>query len=153
LFGGLAPSSISDFIHDVLTTGAGWKLIVFGNAAGFVFAAIVLVLSVVSFPLLLDRDVGARVALQTSARAVAVNPIPMAVWGMIVTALLIIGSLPVFLELAIVLPILGHSTWHLYRKVIRPPAGVEHLLDQSDEERPPVRLAGLAVGWVPRRSR
>ncbi len=81
LFGVLAPSSITDFIHEVLTTDAGWKLIVFGNAAGFVFALVVLVISVVSFPLLLDRDVGAAVALWTSVRAVAANPFPMAALG------------------------------------------------------------------------
>ena len=81
LFGVLAPSSITDFIHEVLTTHAGWNLILFGNAAGFLFAVVVLVISVVSFPLLLDRDVGAVVALWTSVRAVAANPLPMAIWA------------------------------------------------------------------------
>ena len=55
-----APDSITKFAKEVLTTDAGWKLILIGNAAGFVFAVVVLVISVVSFPLLLDRDVGAR---------------------------------------------------------------------------------------------
>ncbi|MBV9237745.1 MAG: DUF2189 domain-containing protein [Xanthobacteraceae bacterium] len=153
LFGVLAPSSITDFIHEVLTTDAGWKLIVFGNAAGFVFALVVLVISVVSFPLLLDRDVGAAVALWTSVRAVAANPVPMAAWGLIVAVLLFIGSLPFFFGLAVVVPILGHATWHLYRKVVTAPGDAEHIRDEQDAERPPARLAGLAVGWVARRRR
>ena len=92
-----------------------------GHAIGFVFAAIVLSTTVVAFPLLLDRDVGAYEAIHTSVRAVLANPIPMAAWGLIVAVLLIIGSLPVFAGLAIVLPMLGHATWHLYRKVVEPP--------------------------------
>ncbi|MBV8745596.1 MAG: DUF2189 domain-containing protein [Xanthobacteraceae bacterium] len=153
LFGVLAPSSITDFLHEVLTTDAGWKLILFGNAAGFVFALVVLVISVVSFPLLLDRDVGAAVALWTSVRAVAANPFPMAVWGLIVAVLLLIGSLPFFFGLAVVVPILGHATWHLYRKVVSAPDDGEDMRDGQDTERPPARLAGLAVGWVDRRRR
>jgi uncharacterized membrane protein len=161
LFGVLAPSSITDFVHDVLTTDAGWKLIVFGNAAGFLFAVLVLVISVVSFPLLLDHDVGAAVALQTSVRAVATNPFTMGVWGLIVTALLVIGSLPLFFGLAIVLPILGHSTWHLYRKVVASDVNSAYLqtdnndglsqngIGVADPGSRPTRLAGLAVGRVP----
>ena len=76
--------------------------------------------TVIAFPLLLDRDVGAYEAIHASARAVLANPIPMAAWGLIVAVLLIIGSLPVFAGLAVVLPILGHATWHLYRKVVVP---------------------------------
>ena len=86
----------------------------------------VLILSVVSFPLLLDRDVGAAEAILTSVRAVAANPCPMAVWGLIVAGLLLIGSLPVFMGLAVVMPVLGHSTWHLYRKVVKPDPNAHH---------------------------
>jgi uncharacterized membrane protein len=78
----------------------------------------VLTISVVSFPLLLDRPVSPIVAILTSVRAVAANPLQMAAWGLIVAILLVIGSLPVFIGLAIVMPILGHATWHLYRKVV-----------------------------------
>ena len=81
---------------------------------------LVLTLGVVSFPLLLDRDVGAAVAILTSVRAVLANPIVMAVWGLIVAALLLVGSLPAFFGLAVVMPVLGHATWHLYRKVVEP---------------------------------
>ena len=81
---------------------------------------VVLCTTVIAFPLLLDRDVGAYEAIHTSVRAVLANPVPMAVWGLIVAALLIIGSVPLLAGLAVVLPILGHATWHLYRKVVEP---------------------------------
>jgi uncharacterized membrane protein len=74
----------------------------------------------VSFPLLLDRDVGAVVAVLTSVRAVLKNPVTIAVWGLMVASLLLIGSLPLFVGLAVVMPVLGHSTWHLYRKLVEP---------------------------------
>ena len=117
-FGYATPASIGSFVHDVLTTRAGWNLIVVGNGVGFLFAVVVLTISVVSFPLLLDRDVGAAVALLTSIRVVLKNPLTMAVWGLIVAALLFIGSLPAFLGLTVVMPVLGHATWHLYRKAV-----------------------------------
>jgi uncharacterized membrane protein len=79
---------------------------------------LVLAISVVSFPLLLDRDIGLDVAVWTSIRAVAANPGPMAVRGLIVAGGLVIGSIPAFLGLIIVMPVLGHATWHLYRKVV-----------------------------------
>ncbi len=119
-FGYAAPASIGQFVQDVLTTRAGWNLILVGNGVGFLFAAAVLTISVVSFPLLLDRDAGAAVAVMTSIRAVLANPVTMALWGLIVAALLLIGSVPLFLGLAVVLPVLGHATWHLYRKVVEP---------------------------------
>jgi uncharacterized membrane protein len=150
LFGVLAPGSISSFAHEVLATRAGWALIILGNGLGFLFAVAVLVMSVVSFPLLLDRDVGAAVALWTSVRAVAASPVTMAVWGLIVAALLVIGSVPFFFGLAIVVPILGHSTWHLYRKVVEPPPGLQIASLRDSGERPVARFAGLAVGWVDR---
>ena len=119
-FGDTPAASISDFIHQIFTTPAGWRLIIVGNGVGFLFACVVLTISVVSFPLLLDRDIGAIEAVLTSARAVAANPVPMAIWGLIVAVLLVIGSLPFFLGLAVVVPVLGHATWHLYRKVVEP---------------------------------
>ena len=120
LFGDQPPASISDFVREVLTTGKGWTLILAGNAAGFVFAVVVLATTVVAFPLLLDRDVGAVSAIETSARAVMANPLQMALWGLMVAVLLVIGSIPLFAGLAVVMPVLGHATWHLYRKVVDP---------------------------------
>ena len=120
LFGLAPPESISGFLDEIFATGRGWTLIIAGHAIGFVFAVVVLCTTVVAFPLLLDRDVGAYEAIHTSVRVVLANPVPMAIWGLIVAALLILGSLPLLAGLAVVLPILGHATWHLYRKVVEP---------------------------------
>jgi uncharacterized membrane protein len=119
-FGYAAPASVGQFIHDVFETSAGWTLIVVGTGIGFLFAVLALTIGAISFPLLLDRDVGAAVALLTSIRVVAANPVTMALWGLIVAALLVIGSLPFFLGLTVVMPVLGHATWHLYRRAVEP---------------------------------
>jgi uncharacterized membrane protein len=140
LFGYLPPQSYWHFIHDVFTTTAGWKLIFWGNLIGFGFAVWALVISAVSFPLLVDRDVGAAAALTTSLRVVVANPVTMAAWGFIVAALLFLGALPAFMGLAVVMPVLGHATWHLYRKAVNaegctkvgfrePPQGRHHAAD------------------------
>jgi uncharacterized membrane protein len=119
-FGYAAPASVRQFVSDVFSTPAGWTLIVVGTGVGFLFAVLVLTIGAISFPLLLDRDVGAAVALLTSIRVVAANPVTMALWGFIVAALLAIGSIPFFLGLTVVMPVLGHATWHLYRKAVEP---------------------------------
>jgi len=116
--GPMPPASIASFIEDVFTSGAGWAMIIVGIGVGFMFAALVLTISVVSFPLLLDRDVGVYAAVSTSVRAVIASPGPMAIWGLIVAAGLVVGSIPLLFGLAIVMPVLGHATWHLYRKVV-----------------------------------
>jgi uncharacterized membrane protein len=112
------PASIASFARAVFTTDVGWALIILGVGIGFLFAVLVLTISVVSFPLLLDREVGLRTAVATSMRAVMTNPGPMAIWGLIVAGGLVVGSIPLFLGLIIVMPVLGHATWHLYRKVV-----------------------------------
>ena len=112
------PASIAGFVQDVFTTPAGWSMIVLGVGVGFVFAVAVLAISVVSFPLLLDRDITLGAAVRTSVRAVSANPAPMARWGVIVAGGLVIGSIPVLVGLIIVMPVLGHATWHLYRKLV-----------------------------------
>jgi uncharacterized membrane protein len=117
-FGYGSPESIGQFIHDLFFTQAGWSLILVGNAVGLVFAIAAYLVGAVSFPLLLDREVGATVAMLTSLRVVLHNPVTMALWGLIVAALLVIGTIPLFLGLAVVLPVLGHATWHLYRKAV-----------------------------------
>lgn len=113
-----APDAIGPFLRQVFTTEAGWKLMLYGNAIGFVFAVVAFCLTVISFPMLLDRDVGAAQALVTSIKAVAANPVTMAAWGLIVAVLLVLGSIPAFIGLAVVMPVLGHATWHLYRKLV-----------------------------------
>lgn len=119
-FDAAGPVSLSTFVSDVMTTSQGLSLIIWGNLAGFVFAVIVLATTVVTFPLLLDRDVGAVAAVEASIRATLANPVPVMLWGLIVAALLFVGTIPAFVGLAVVMPILGHSTWHLYRKLIVP---------------------------------
>jgi uncharacterized membrane protein len=117
-FGGAVPESIAAFARQVFTTPAGWTLIVVGGGVGFLFAVVVFTFSVVSFPMLLDRNVGVMTAVQTSIKAVAANPMTMAAWGIIVAGVLLLGSVPFFVGLAVALPVLGHATWHLYRKVV-----------------------------------
>lgn len=112
------PPSFGAFIHDVFATDRGWALIVVGCGVGFLFAVLVLAISVVSVPLLLDRDTGIGTAIGTSLRAVRANPGPMAAWGLIVAFGQVLGSLPLFLGLIVVMPVLGHATWHLYRRVV-----------------------------------
>lgn len=112
------PASIESFVRDVFTTTAGWVMMVVGIGVGFLFAVLVLSISVVSFPLLLDRDVGVYTAVATSIRAVVLNPRPMAMWGLIVAGGLVLGSVPLLVGLIIVMPVLGHATWHLYRSVV-----------------------------------
>jgi uncharacterized membrane protein len=134
-FGYEAAAGIPDFAMRVLTTSQGWWLIVVGCGVGFLFAVVALCMSVVSFPLMLDRHAGAGDAMVTSLRAVAQNPIPMAAWGLIVAVLLVAGSLPFFLGLAVVIPLLGHATWHLYRKLIEPDLNPQPLPPRRQRER------------------
>ncbi|MBY4606814.1 DUF2189 domain-containing protein [Rhizobium sp. 9T] len=118
LLGEVFPRSMTDFTRQVFGTAGGLQLIIWGNLIGFGFALVVLAISVITFPLLLDRDVGAVAAVVTSIRATVANPVPVLLWGLIVAALLVIGTIPVFAGLALVIPILGHATWHLYRKLV-----------------------------------
>ena len=114
------PASLGAFLYDVFTTGPGWALIGIGVAVGFLFAVLALAIGVVSFPLLVDRNVGFDMAVATSVRAVAANPGSMAVWGLIVAGALVLGSVPLLLGLIVVMPMLGHATWHLYRRLVVP---------------------------------
>ena len=112
------PASPSAFVSDVLHTRAGWAMILIGGGVGFLFALLALSISVVSFPLLLDRRVSITTAVRTSLRAVAENPVPMLAWGLVVAALLVLGAIPALAGLIVAMPVLGHATWHLYRKVV-----------------------------------
>lgn len=118
---GLTPAAASTpalFLRDLFGTVEGWQMIVAGNLVGALFGMLVLSLSVVSFPMMLDRGTDAVTAVQTSLRAVMTNPLPMLAWGVVVTFALLLGSLPAFVGLAVVMPVLGHATWHLYRRVV-----------------------------------
>ena len=111
-------ATAANFASRLFTTAAGWEMIVAGDLAGLAFAVAVLAISAVSFPMLVDGKVGALTAAQTSLRAVAANPAVFATWGLIIAALLVAGSIPLFVGLAIVLPTLGYATWHLYRRAV-----------------------------------
>jgi len=119
-FANAPAASIPDLARRVLTTPEGWSLIIVGCGIGFLFAVVALCVSIVSFPLMLDRHASAIDAIRTSLQAVMENPFAMVVWGLMVAVLLVIGSLPLFVGLAVVLPVLGHATWHLYRKLVEP---------------------------------
>jgi uncharacterized membrane protein len=112
------PESLRGFVHDVIFTASGRTMAFVGVVMGFVLAGLALAISAVSFPMLLDRNVRLETAIRTSAQVVARNPGTMAIWGMIVTAGLVIGSIPLLLGLIFVMPVLGHATWHLYRRAV-----------------------------------
>lgn len=116
--GPLDPKSIGEFTQLLFTTSEGWTMIVGGNLVGLAFAAIVLTVSAVSFPMIVDKAVDVGTAVETSVRATARNPVSMSKWGLIVAILLFLGSIPMFIGLAIVLPWLGYATWHLYTRVV-----------------------------------
>ena len=118
LFGWWEPPSIGAFLSRVFTTPEGWALIVIGNVIGLAFSALVLGISVVSLPMLVDCNISAAQAVSTSWRAAKANPGVLFRWGVIVAALLVLGSIPLFVGLAAVLPWLGYATWHLYTKLV-----------------------------------
>jgi uncharacterized membrane protein len=137
VFGYEAAAEIPDFATRVLTTTQGWWLIIVGCGVGFLFAVVALCISVVSFPMMLDRHVGTGEAMVTSLRVTAKNPLTIAAWGLIVAALLVAGSLPFFLGLAIVIPLLGHATWHLYRKAVAADPNMRVIPPRPPRERRP----------------
>ncbi|MBL8631172.1 MAG: DUF2189 domain-containing protein [Rhodospirillaceae bacterium] len=113
-----APDSMTEFFKQLLFTSRGWTMIILGNLIGLFFAVVSLCVGTISFPMLLDREVGIGTAVHTSVNAVKENPVTMGMWGLIVVVLLIAGAIPFFAGLAVVVPVLGHATWHLYRKLV-----------------------------------
>lgn len=113
-----AAATVSGFMRAAFTTSGGWWMIVVGNLVGLVFALLTLATSVVSFPMIVDRPVSWITAARTSFRVAWHNPITIAVWGLIVVGLLVLGSLPALVGLAVVLPVLGYATWHLYTRAL-----------------------------------
>lgn len=113
-----ADISTADFLRAVFTTSDGWLMIVVGNSVGLLFAILAFSISVVAFPQIIDRRVDVATAVRTSIAAVEQNPRVMMIWGLMVTGLLVLGCLPMLVGLIVVMPVLGHATWHLYRKVV-----------------------------------
>jgi uncharacterized membrane protein len=121
-------ATLPQFLNVVLTTQEGLLFLAIGNVIGAVLSVILFSLTVVSFPLLLDRDVDFITAMITSVRAVVASPGPLVAWALVIVMLLIVSALPAFLGLIFALPVLGHATWHLYRRIVAPeeqPAGRE----------------------------
>lgn len=112
--------TMREFLNVVLTTPQGWTFLAVGHVIGAVLSLVMFSLTVISFPILLDRNVDFITAMITSVRSVMINPVPMVLWAAIIVALLIAASIPFFVGLVIVLPILGHTSWHLYRKLVAP---------------------------------
>lgn len=119
LMGASTADTFTGFLKEVLTTPRGWALIVLGNAIGFAFSLLTLAITAVSFPMLLDKPVGLSTAIATSVKVLQHNPRTMLVWGAIVAAVLAAGMLPLFVGLAVALPLLGHASWHLYRRAVQ----------------------------------
>ena len=111
-------ASPTTFFQAVFGTNEGWQMIVIGNLVGLGFAIVTLAVSVVSFPMIIDKKVNWGVALRTSFRVAWNNPVAVAAWGLIVVALLFLGALPGLVGLAVVLPVLGYATWHLYTRAV-----------------------------------
>jgi uncharacterized membrane protein len=118
IYGPDAPAAAIPFLSNVITTSRGWLLTLAGGAIGFLFAALALCLSVISFPMMLDRDVGVIPAIAASLRLARESPVAVALWGLIVAVALVVASLPLFVGLAVAIPTLGHATWRLYRRAI-----------------------------------
>lgn len=113
------PDSFVAMWQQVFSSSAGWSLLIVGSAIGFVYSVVVYAATVVSLPMMLHHKVSLGKAVLTSLRAVQQNWRAMAAWYCIVVTMVILGAIPLFLGLAVIAPILGHATWHLYRKTIR----------------------------------
>lgn len=115
-------TTMAEFFTVVTTTPQGWLFLGVGHVIGAVLSTILFSLTVVSFPILLDRNIDFITAMITSVRAVVRNPVPMLCWAAAIVAILVVSSLPMFMGLIVTLPVLGHTTWHLYRKLVAPEA-------------------------------
>lgn len=147
LYGPQAPGAAIPFLNDVMTTSRGWRLIGVGCLVGLCFASVALAISVVSFPLMIDRDVGLAPAMVASVRVTLANPLVVALWGLLVAAALVAGSAPLFIGLAFVMPVLGHATWRFYRRaIVRDPAQEVPFGDISGEAL--VESPGLKQLWT-----
>jgi uncharacterized membrane protein len=116
--GSSAAAANSPFWVRVFTTQAGWTMMIAGCSAGAMFAVLALAIFCISFPLVLDRPVTATQAIAMSIQAMAHNPLFVFGWGAVVVVGLIAGALPALLGIVIVLPVLGHASWHIYRRMV-----------------------------------
>ncbi len=120
ILGRMSFSTLDKFLDIVLHTPEGWTFLVVGHAVGAVLALILFSLTVVSIPMLMERNVDFVTAMITSVKAVIASPVVMLGWGVIVTLTVLASMIPAFLGLFITLPVLGHATWHIYKKAVGP---------------------------------
>ncbi|MEJ8476179.1 DUF2189 domain-containing protein [Roseibium algae] len=113
-------ASFGEFISEIVNTPEGLMFLAIGHVVGAILSLILLSLTVISFPLLLEEDRDFITAMITSVKAVVVSPVPMISWAIVVTITLIVSIAPAFIGLVVTLPVLGHTTWHLYRKCVVP---------------------------------
>lgn len=125
LFLGVSTMTNVSSSFDIYLTREGLSMLAFGTAVGAAFAALLYMVTVVSLPLLLDREVDFVTAMITSFRTVTESPAPMLGWGAVVAGLTFLAMIPAFLGLFVVLPLLGHATWHLYRQLVAAGSGAE----------------------------
>jgi len=119
LFMGLSVMTNVTSTFDVYLTSNGLTMLAVGSIVGGILAFLLFSITVICLPLLLDREVDFVTAMITSFNAVLQNIFPMMIWAAVIVVLLVIGMLPAFLGLLVVLPLLGHSTWHLYQRVLK----------------------------------
>lgn len=102
---------------DVLFTGSGLLMIFIGTIVGAGLAALLFSISVIGVPLLLDKDLDLVTAIVTSLQATIENRHAMVYWGLIVAGATVVAMLPIFLGMILIFPVLGHASWHVYKKV------------------------------------
>lgn len=122
-FGFEGFATMDGFLHAVFTTWNGWMFLLAGHIVGAIISMVLFTVTVVSFPLLLDRDADFVTAMITSIRVVTTSPVPMISWGLFVVVCVVLSAVPGFLGFLISLPVFGHATWHLYRTAVAPPPG------------------------------
>ena len=118
MIGDYPAPSVFAFANGVLEHPNAWAFLLWSNGFGFLLALIALTISIVAFPMILDRDCGAASAVATSVRATVANPVPVAIWGLMVAALLAVGMATLMVGLVVIVPVLGHATWHFYRRLV-----------------------------------
>ncbi|WP_417520153.1 DUF2189 domain-containing protein [Minwuia sp.] len=110
--------SIDHFFDSLFTTGEGATFLLLGSLVGAVLATILFTLTVIAMPLLLDKNVDVVTAMITSVKTVLQSPMVMLGWGAAIGALTLLAIAPLFLGVIILFPILGHTSWHLYARLI-----------------------------------
>lgn len=111
-------STVPAFVTTVTTTPEGMAFLMVGTVVGLILSLILYSVTVIAMPMLLDRDVDFITAMITSVKTVVENPVPMLIWGVVITALAVVGMMSMFIGLIVILPVLGHTAWHLYRHAV-----------------------------------